>query len=75
MRILIASDNGQPHGLGNRAFIVDNATHAYVQKLWNAKTNTPNEILTIPNARVHATAGTPGTATLRAGSITDIREI
>ncbi len=74
MRILIRFDNGQPHGLGVRAFIVDGATHAYVQELLYARDWTPEEILTIPNARIHAVAE-PGAATPRAGKITSIREI
>ncbi len=75
MRILIRFDNGQPHDLGVRAFIVDGVTHAYVQELLDAKVQTPDEILTIPNARIHMTAGTASTATLRAGKITSIEEI
>ncbi len=75
MRILISFDNGQPHDLGVRALIVDDVTHAYVQELLYARDRTPDEILTIPNARIHATAGTAGTATLRAGCITSIKEI
>ncbi len=75
MRVLITFDDGRPHDLGRGAFIVDNATHAYVQELLDAKVQTPDEILTIPNARIHASAGTASTATLRAGKITSIREI
>jgi hypothetical protein len=67
MRILIRFDNGQPHDLG--------VTHAYVQELLNAKVQTPDEILTIRNARIHMTASTASTATLRAGKITSIEEI
>ncbi len=74
MRILITFDDGRPHGLGRGGFIVDNATHAYVQELLDAKAQTPDEILTIPNARVHATAATSGTASLRAGHIETVRE-
>lgn len=75
MRILIGYDNGLPHSLGRSGLIVDDATFAYVEELKDAKVNTPDEILSIPNARLHATAGTPGTASLRAGRITTIREI
>lgn len=74
MRILISFDNGQPHGLGVRAFVVDNATPAYVRELMYARDWTPDEILTIPNARIHAT-GPAGTASLRAGKIETIEEI
>ncbi len=75
MRILIRFDNGQPHDLGVRAFIVDHATHAYVQELLDAKVQTPDEILTIPNARIHASVDVASTATLRAGKIESIKEI
>ncbi len=74
MRILISFDDGRPHDLGRGGFVVDDATHAYVQELLDAKVQTPDEILTIPNARLHVSAGTAGTASLRAGNITDIRK-
>lgn len=72
MRILITSDNGQPHGLGRHSIIVDDATQHLAQALEDARAATPDEVLSIPNARVHASAGEAGTASLRAGNIVEI---
>lgn len=73
MRIFINYNSGRPHGLGG--IVVDGASRSYVEKLRQAGLRTPDEILSIANARVHVAATTTGVASLRAGSITGIWEI
>ena len=74
MRIVITHDNGKPHSLGLRNLIVDSATSELVNEWLVARDSAPNEVLAIPNARLHVSADQSGTASLRAGNIIDIRE-
>ncbi len=75
MRILITFDDGRPHGLGRGSFVVLGASRTYARELLDAKEQRPDEILTIPNARIHMTVGAAGTASLRAGNIETVEEI
>ncbi len=74
MRLIITFDDGRPHGLGHGSLIVEPATRRLQQALLEAAANDPESVLSIPNARLHMDVGTSGTASLRAGWITDVRE-
>ncbi len=74
MRIIVTVDDGRPHDMGRRSLIIEPATHAQLQELKDAADGDPDEVLSIPNARLHVAVDTTGTASVRAGHIVEIRE-
>lgn len=73
MRILLTVDSGIPHDLGRHVIIIEPATAALARQLRDAAATDPDEILSIPNARIHVVAD-PGTASVLAGNIVAVRE-
>ena len=71
VRLILTVEGGPPHG--RHLLIVDGAAEGDADRYLRAAVDTPTEILTIPNARLHVDAE-PGTASVMAARIVAARE-